>query len=52
MYLCFCGFNDEANYKEAYTRNPKAQTQWVTLNLQKKRRSMFCTSYNTVITAK
>jgi len=25
MYLCFCEFNDEANYKEAYTRNLKAQ---------------------------
>lgn len=30
MYLCFCGFNDEANYKEAYTRNLKAQKQRVT----------------------
>jgi hypothetical protein len=33
----FCGFNDEANYKETYTRNLKAQKQTVTLKLQKKR---------------
>lgn len=25
IFFSFCWFNDEANYKEAYTRNLKAQ---------------------------